>query len=270
MHGFLRTQKGIREKEAETSVFRTRIHPERQHLSPSPFSKFRKGARGKPFQRRTPHIFILLPLHPRQGYARFFKEKAGQKPLKSVLRYALRSPPQAEFNQCTAFCVCKKASGRRRRKRASFAPASTLNANTSPPPHFQSFARGRGGSLFKGGPRYIPSAALICLRAVIIKILADFRRKPLGDGENHPGERGGDNHLSYQHPSHAPLQVRRCPPCGTCDSPSPFPRFLRSFFLKKATVSPHPPPAPDKQKRMLSRPARHPFPMILFCFSDRD
>ena len=65
MHGFLRMQKGIREKEAAQPSFAPAAIPKSTY-PPTSFSRFRKGGRGKPFQRRPPIYLGRPPYQPRQ------------------------------------------------------------------------------------------------------------------------------------------------------------------------------------------------------------
>ena len=84
----------------------------RQHNRPPLFPRFRKGARGKPFQRRPPHILILPPPHLRQGVTVAF-EKSSAKLLKSVTRYALRPAARRDSINARLFAHAKRHPGER-------------------------------------------------------------------------------------------------------------------------------------------------------------
>ena len=72
------------------------------------------------------------------------------------------SPPQAGFNQCTAFCERKKASWRKA-TRPSSSPTAIPNANTSPDA-IQKVSQGGAGKPFQRRSPHIPILPPFCSR----------------------------------------------------------------------------------------------------------
>ena len=122
MHGFLRMQKGILEEDAarpyHPSVRRTNDAPS----IPTPFPKF------------LPHFFQKVGVSPVSPYSSD-RRKADSIDAR-LFAHAKRHPGEEAMRRRPPCGTCIHP------KRPHI-----------PHPHFQSFARGFGGSLFKGDPR---------------------------------------------------------------------------------------------------------------------